>query len=92
MLLVILTLTKQTLSMTEDLEEARISSEETILRDIEDTGCLKVVQDEVSVRVRVSACSHVVQVQSRSYIEQNLPFARARLPSANRAGDNVTIG
>jgi hypothetical protein len=78
-------------SITEDLEDARISNEETILQDIEDISCLKVVQDDVSVRLRVRGCSHLVQVQYRSYIEQKLPFAGAGLLDADGVGDDRTV-
>jgi len=74
--------------ITEDLEEARMSNEETILQDIEDIGCPKFVQNDVIVRSRVRACSHLVQVQSGSYVERKLPFAGAGLPDDDGVDDD----
>jgi hypothetical protein len=68
----------------DDLEEARMSNEETILQNIEEIGCQTFVQNSVVVRSRVRAFSHLVQVQSGSYIEEKMPFARAGLPDDNQ--------
>ena len=73
--------------ITEDLEEVRLSNEETILQDIEHIGCPRFVQSNVIVRSRKNSHNYIVQVESRFYIEQKLPFAGAGLQDDDGVSD-----
>ncbi len=65
------------IEITEDLSEIGVCSEDQVLDDIDDLGCAKFLQSEVTVQSRVSSTRFMVQVASRICIERKAAFATA---------------
>jgi hypothetical protein len=73
--------------VVEDLEEIRISNDEPIPQDIEDMGCPQYMESEVIIISQYSTYSYIVQVESRTCMEQKMPFARAGFPGEKRVDE-----
>ena len=77
----------ENLSITEDIEQVRLSSTDKMIQDIEDMGCAKYVQSEVIVRSRRFSYTYLVQVGSQVYVERRLPFVEAGLLGGDGVSD-----
>lgn len=71
------------IEIAEDLPEIGMCSEDQVLDDIDDLGCAKFLESEVTVQSRVSSTRFMVQVASRICIERKAAFASAGALSEN---------
>jgi serine/threonine protein kinase len=73
--------------IAEDLEEIQMIHEDAILQDIEDMGCPQYLESEVIIISQYSTYAYIVQVESRTCMEQKMPFAGPGFPGEKRVGD-----
>jgi hypothetical protein len=78
--------------IADDLEEIQMSNEEAIRQDIEDMGCVQYLESELFIISQYSTYSYLVQVESRTYMEQKMPFAGAGLPGDPPSAGKTNFG
>jgi hypothetical protein len=69
-----------------------MSNEEAIRQDIEDMGCVQYLESELFIISQYSTYSYLVQVESRTYMEQKMPFAGAGLPGDPPSAGKTNFG